>query len=169
MAPEATASPGASFAARLVWTCPVYGGATGWGQHPSKKPQVTALPGNPGVSLLFQKLETCSHMRSCVSVWGELDACSRSKQDIAVEEDLFRGPFLSQPQAGQCSGENGLAHSWPKISSNEASVSKDLHTHGRMTRYSRQRLRLFVTSQGEGRVTTRIKFLIQWQRVGRQI
>lgn len=94
--------------------------------------QVTALPGNPGVSLLFQKLETCGHTRSCVSAWGELDACSRSKQDIAVEEELFRRPFLSQPQAGQCSGENGLAHSWPKISLNETSISKDLHTHGQI-------------------------------------
>lgn len=61
--------------------------------------QVTALPGNPGISLLFQKLETCGHRRSCVSVWGELNACSRSKQDVAMEEELFWWPFPRQGNA----------------------------------------------------------------------
>lgn len=53
-------------------------------------------------SLLFQEPETCAHGKLVldgVSVCGELNPCSRNRQDIAKEEELIPVPFL-QPAPG---------------------------------------------------------------------
>lgn len=103
-------------------------------------------------------------MLGTVSVWTRPECLlvQGASKTLQWRKNYSWGLFLSQPQAGQGSSENALAHSWFRISSNEALVSKDLCTQGQMdSRYSRRQLRLsgFMATQGEGPLITRIQCL----------